>query len=380
MPPEVSILPSRLTYRLLVLGVVTVVDLVLFWKLQPRGLASVRPILVFQVILAGLLFGWRGGLLAGIVTVPLATWIVWMAGNWNAVTGVGLATGALSLAMVGSAVGGVTDLSRRLRQEIVHRKRMQDELLASQRRHLEASMEAQFLRASRMASLGTLTEGVAHELRNPLAYLTSNLETVRTALSGPRPPRPEEMKGVHDALKESIEGAERIETIVKAIRVFSPRPSEEAEELVDVRTVVATALEGVRGLLRTRAVLSSRFEGEPTVRGNTGRLGQVLIHLLVNAAEAIPEGRPERNVVTVTSRTYLERVLIEVSDTGAGIRPDILQQIFEPFFTTKPSHTGTGLGLFVSKGIVTGLGGSLTVRTEPGKGSTFTIDLPSARR
>jgi signal transduction histidine kinase len=303
-----------------------------------------------------------------------------MSGDPNSITPVGVVTGGLAVVVVGSAVGAVTDMSRRLRQEIVTRKQMQNELLAAQRRHLEASMEAQFLRASRMASLGTLAAGVAHEINNPLAYLTSNLRSVRAALSGPQPPPPQELKDAHDALNESIEGAQRIETIVKAIRVFSPRPSDDFEELVDVRSVAATALEAVRGLLRTRAAVSSHFEGEPTIRGNTGRLGQVFIHLLVNAAEAIPEGRPDQHRVTLAGRAERDRVVLEVSDTGRGIPPDVLPKIFEPFFTTKPAHSGTGLGLFVSKGIVTSMGGTLTARSEPGRGSTFTIDLPSASR
>ncbi|HZN95394.1 MAG TPA: HAMP domain-containing sensor histidine kinase, partial [Myxococcales bacterium] len=170
----------------------------------------------------------------------------------------------------------------------------------------------------------------------------------------------------------------RIEAIVKAIRVFSPRPAEENEETLDVRAVAAEALEMVGSRLRGRAAAECHFEGAPRVVGNSERLYQALMTLLVNAVEAIPEGRPEANRVTVTGRTRGDRVVIEISDTGSGIQPGVLPQIFEPFFSTKPSPSGTGLGLFVCKGIVSAMGGTLSVRTEPGHGSTFSIDLPSA--
>ncbi len=359
------------SHRLLILAALVVLDLALYSVLQRRVEWNARPVYVLHVIAAGLLFGWRGGLLVGLGTVALGAGLNRVIGGraWEQMVVSGLVVGGLALATIGSAVGAVTDLSRRLRDEIEQRKRMARELL-------EASLEAQFLRASRLASLGTLAAGVAHEINNPLAYLTSNLHSVRHALSGPGLPPPEELKDLHDALDESIEGAGRIEAIVKAIRVFSPRPPEELAELLDVRAVAASALEAVEDHLRDRATATCRIEGEPRVLGNGERLGQVLVNLLVNAAEAIPAGRPQANQVTVAGRVERDRVVVEISDTGAGIAPDVLPRIFEPFFSTKPHGTGTGLGLFVCKGIVTAMGGNLTARSEPEKGSTFTIDLP----
>jgi len=264
----------------------------------------------------------------------------------------------------------MTDLTDRLR-------RTQGELLEAQRRHLQASMEAQFLRATRLATLGSLARGVAHEINNPLAYLTSNLHSIRRSLSGPQPSI-EEMKDVHDALAESLDGAARIAAIVRAIRVFSSRSDEEPAARVHVREIAAIAVEAVASRLRSRATVSCEIDDEPIILGNPERLGQVLMHLLVNAAESIADGHPESNRVTLTGGARDGRVQIEVADTGSGIPPDVLPRIFDPFFSTKPPNTATGLGLFVSRGIVSAMDGNLTVQTEVGRGSTFSIDLPAA--
>jgi len=374
------LLPRRTSLRILIVIALAAFDAVLYVVLYRRFTVNARPALVFHIIAGGLLLGWRGGLISGLGTAPLAAWLGWLMGPeaFANIGPSGLIAGSVATSLIGTTIGAGADLARRLREEIEQRKQMQRELLESERRRLEAKMEAQFLRASRLASLGTLAAGVAHEINNPLAYLTSNLRSIRTALRAPEPPSPEEMRDLHDALDESIEGAERIEAIVKAIRVFSPRPAEESEEALDVRAVAAEALGMVEGRLRDRATAECRFEGEPRVVGNSERLYQALVNLLVNAAEAIPEGRPEEHRVTVTGRTQGDRVAIEISDTGAGIQPDVLPRIFEPFFSTKSPQSGTGLGLFVCKGIVSAMGGNLSVRTEPGKGSTFSIDLPSA--
>ena len=360
--------PIRLSHRFLLQAAVTLLGFATFWVLLGDA-TNARPVLVFHVIAAGLLFGWRGGLVGGIVTVPIASGMVVATGHGGAITPTLVVTGGLAIVAVGTAVGGMTDLTYRLR-------RTQGELLEAQKRHLQASMEAQFLRATRLATVGSLARGLAHEINNPLAYLTSNLHSLRRALSGPSLST-DEMRDVHDALSESIEGAERIATIVKAIRVFS-RSDGEPEARLDVREIAAIAVEAVASRLRGRATVSLELEGEPAVLGNAERLGQVLMNLLVNAAEAIPDGHPESHRVTITGRSSHGRVLVDVADTGSGIPPDILPQIFDPFFTTKPPGTSSGLGLFVSRGIVSSMDGALTVRTEVGKGSTFSIDLPAA--
>ncbi|HYV44321.1 MAG TPA: ATP-binding protein [Myxococcaceae bacterium] len=375
MPPEDASLallrPSRLSHRALVQVAASAASFAIFWVLQRNGVTlPARPVLILHVIMAGLLFGWRGGLIAGLVTVPVAVWIIVTAGNQQTITLPLAVSNTLAVVTVGVSVGGMTDLTDRLR-------RTQGELLEAQRRHLQASMEAQFLRATRLATLGSLARGVAHEINNPLAYLTSNLHSIRRTLSGPSL-SVDELKDVHDALAESLEGAARIASIVRAIRVFSSRSDDEPAARVHVREIAALAVEAVASRLRSRATVSNEIEGEPVILGNPERLGQVLMHLLVNAAESIADGHPESNRVTLTGRTRDGRVQIEVADTGSGIPPDVLPQIFDPFFSTKSLHAATGLGLFVSKGIVTSMDGTLTVHTEVGKGSTFSIDLPAA--
>jgi two-component system NtrC family sensor kinase len=112
------------------------------------------------------------------------------------------------------------------------------------------------------------------------------------------------------------------------------------------------------------------------VRASEGRLGQVLLNLLINAAHAVPDGKPGQNEVRVRLRAIAGRVVIEVQDTGCGIAPEVRDRIFDPFFTTKPVGMGTGLGLSICHGIVTGMGGDITVESEVGRGSTFRITLP----
>ena len=116
----------------------------------------------------------------------------------------------------------------------------------------------------------------------------------------------------------------------------------------------------------------------PPVEGSEGRLGQVFLNLLINAAQATPEGTPDRHEIRVAARVEGERVAIEVSDTGCGIAPELTTRIFEPFYTTKPADQGTGLGLSISRDVIVSFGGSISVRSELGQGATFRIELPIA--
>jgi len=144
--------------------------------------------------------------------------------------------------------------------------------------------------------------------------------------------------------------------------------------------VIQSCLKMMHGELRDRAQIVERVApGLPPVSGSGSRLGQVLLNLLVNAAHAIPEGRPDRNVVRVSAVADGDEVIVEIADTGAGIPPHVLGRIFDPFFTTKPVGQGTGLGLAISHEIVRSLGGKITVESAVGQGTTFTITLPIAR-
>jgi CheY-like chemotaxis protein/anti-sigma regulatory factor (Ser/Thr protein kinase) len=129
--------------------------------------------------------------------------------------------------------------------------------------------------------------------------------------------------------------------------------------------------------VRHRARLVEDYADTPTIVANESRLGQVILNLLVNAVQAIPEGNVQRNEVRVVTRNEGDRVCIAISDTGAGIPPEHCARIFDPFFTTKPVGVGTGLGLSICEGIVTSLGGEITVQSEVGKGTTFRVSLPA---
>jgi PAS domain S-box-containing protein len=234
-------------------------------------------------------------------------------------------------------------------------------------------LEAQLVLADRMASVGTLAAGVAHEINNPLAFILANLEF---ALGELRRLAPDAEVG--RALSEARDGALRVREIVRDLKAFS-RADAEAQETVDLRRVLQSALGLAQNEIRHRARLEVDVGDVPPVRGSEHRLGQVLLNLLINAAQAIPEGRASDNAVSVAIATAADgRASIEITDTGSGIAPEVLPRIFDPFFTTKPVGVGTGLGLSICHGIVSGLGGEIQVESTPGKGSTFRVLLAAA--
>ncbi|WNG61576.1 PAS domain S-box protein [Archangium gephyra] len=238
----------------------------------------------------------------------------------------------------------------------------------------QKQLQAKLVSAERIAAVGTLAAGVGHEINNPLAYLMLNLEGVGQSLArGP--------EGVDEALaslESAREGAERIRVIVRDLKVFSRQQGEE-RAMLDVNEVVVPALRMAAHAVRPRARLVEDFGQPPKVLGSEARLGQVMLNLLVNALQAIPEGNPEHHEVRVrTGRDDTGRALVEVSDTGCGMAQPVLARIFDPFFTTKPWGEGTGLGLAICQQIIQAHGGELRVSSEEGKGSRFTVLLPSA--
>ena len=258
-------------------------------------------------------------------------------------------------------------------------------------------IHAQLLRVDRMAALGTLAAGVAHEINNPLTYLLVNVEHVLRrvrALAASNNPI-EQMEGEEGAklltsyaqsLSQAVDGANRVRQIVKDLMTFS-QGNVEHRGLVDLRGVVESAIQMAWHEIRHRARLTKNLQEVPPVEANEARLGQVFLNLLVNAAQAIPEGHANENEVRVATRVVAaaegeadeRRVVIEVSDTGEGIDPSVLPRIFDPFFTTKRAGAGMGLGLSISHGIVKSLGGEMTVESAPGKGTLFRVILPAAR-
>jgi signal transduction histidine kinase/CheY-like chemotaxis protein len=237
--------------------------------------------------------------------------------------------------------------------------------------------QGQLLTASRLSSMGELAASVAHEVNNPLAFVHSNLRFVRDELQRGAPLTPEDGEELREALDDSLKGAERISTIVQDLKLLA-RPEETQHAPVDVVEVLRAAARMTEHPLRNRARLVEQFEPIPLVDANTGRLGQVFLNLLLNAAQAIPPGHPEQHTVTVRTRlTAQGRVAVEVEDTGCGIPTENLPRIFEPFFSTKGKE-GTGLGLSVCHGIIESLGGDISVESTVGKGTLLRVQLPAA--
>ncbi|HET9553286.1 MAG TPA: ATP-binding protein [Anaeromyxobacteraceae bacterium] len=243
----------------------------------------------------------------------------------------------------------------------------------TERRQLELQVHL----ADRMASVGTLAAGVAHEINNPLAFVLANLDFALVELERPGGDGAE----VGRALKEARDGAVRIREIVRDLKSFS-RTGEADERPVDVRKVLQTAVGLAQHEIRHRARLAMELDEVPAVLGSEHRLGQVFLNLLVNAAQSIRPGAADRNLVQARVATAEDgRVVAEITDSGGGIPEPLLPRIFDPFFTTKPvgGGAGAGLGLSICHGIVSAMGGEIRVRSEVGQGSTFTVLLPPAR-
>jgi PAS domain S-box-containing protein len=238
-------------------------------------------------------------------------------------------------------------------------------------------LEMQLRLADRLSSIGTLAAGVAHEINNPLAFICSNLSYLEKSLARPAV-APEELTELREVLAETQEGIRRVRTIVQDVKTFA-RSDEERHSPVSVPQAIDGALRLVRKELEYRAQLERALEPVPAVLGNEGRLGQVLVNLLVNALQAFPQSDPERNRLRIATRSRApDTVVIEVEDNGTGISPEVRQHLFDPFFTTKPAGAGSGLGLAISQSIVQSMGGKIEVESELGRGSVFRVVLPAA--
>ncbi len=251
----------------------------------------------------------------------------------------------------------------------------------------QKNFERQIELSDRLASLGTMAASVAHEIKNPLAVVVANLDVVSDLLKRNRaeleaaqvrlPPRIEKrLDEVTEALADVESAGDRISKIVSDLSAFT-RPEPRQSGQVDVRRSVEWAIRATAYEIRYRAKVRTVFAPVPLVDADEARLGQVVINLLINAAHAIAPGHVAENEVTITTGCDAQdRVVIAVSDTGAGMSPDVLAHIFEPYFTTKMTGIGTGLGLSICRGIVTSFGGELHAESQgEGRGSTFRIVL-----
>ena len=243
--------------------------------------------------------------------------------------------------------------------------------------------------AHRFASLGTMTAGVAHEVNNPLTVVVSNasivstdLEAFRAELARLGTPLTASLRSRLDDMTQTLAditaAGTRIGRTVADLRSFVRPPSRETGR-TDVVQALQWALRATAHELRLRATVKSSFEPVPLVAGDDVRLGQVFVNLLVNAAQAIQPGNAERNVVSLSTRLAEDgRVMVTISDTGEGIPEAARERVFDDFFSTKAAGVGTGLGLSICHGIIESIGGTLTLESEIGRGSTFSIVLQAA--
>jgi signal transduction histidine kinase len=217
---------------------------------------------------------------------------------------------------------------------------------------------------------------VAHEINNPLAYVSSNLASVTEQLKRVASGKvdPVEIQDALEAAQESQQGLERVKQIVRDLKGISR--DDEKKDAVQLDKVLESASRMASATLRPRAKFVSNIDAAATLLGNEGRLCQVFLNLLVNAAQAIPEDGAAKNEVRLTAKLEDGRAVVEVSDTGCGMSPEVKARLFEPFFTTKPRGIGTGLGLSICQGIVAAHGGVMSVESAVGTGSTFRVELP----
>jgi CheY-like chemotaxis protein len=185
----------------------------------------------------------------------------------------------------------------------------------------------------------------------------------------------ERLREAVQALEDAHRGAERIRAIVKDLKTLA-RADETRVGPVDVHAALEFSVTMAMPHLRHRARLERRYGPLPLARANEAKLGQVFLNLLVNAAQAMPEGDVAHHRILLETRREAQRVVVEVHDNGKGMGPEVLARIFEPFFTTKSQTEGTGLGLSICLDIIRSMEGELSVRSEPGRGSTFRVTLP----
>ncbi len=284
--------------------------------------------------------------------------------------------------------GADDHVERELLTPAVLRRAVESAVARSRARELRRRLE----HADRLAAIGTLAAGVAHEVNNPAAYVLMNLKTCRehigdlrrvlldggevgAAADADRARRAATLDEMTEMLEDNVRGVERIVAIVQALRSYA-RSDPDQVEAVDVAAVCRDAHDLVGNQLRHRARLTVDLAPVPPIAADARKLSQVVINLLVNAADAAVPAADRVHEIHLRCRARDGRVELSVSDTGAGIPAALRARIYEPFFTTKPRGTGSGLGLSIVRDIVERFGGRIAVDSSPGRGTTFTVGFP----
>lgn len=274
--------------------------------------------------------------------------------------------------------------------------------------------QAQMLQSEKMASIGQLAAGVAHEINNPTGFVSSNLKTLtdyqediseliekyhdlidKIDIEGQQGNISEQilesvnklkkfendidieflMEDISDLIGDCREGTDRIKKIVIDLKDFA-HPGEDKAQLTDINVGLESTLNVVNNEIKYKATVHKDFANVPAVNGIPQQLNQVFMNILVNAAQAIEK----KGDIYITTRAVEENVEVSIADTGSGINTEDLTKIFDPFFTTKDVGKGTGLGMNIAYNIIQKHNGTIQVESEPGKGTTFTICLPSGNK
>ena len=240
----------------------------------------------------------------------------------------------------------------------------------------QKQLEARRVQMDRMITIGTLAASVGHEINNPLSYVMTNLEFCMEAF--PLLNAQDATGGEFlEALSDALEGAVRVKKVLRDLRTLS-RTDSHVPRPTAVKDVVESAIRMAGMQIREKSSLERDFRPVDDVMMDEGRLGQVVLNLLVNAAQSIETGQPSDNCITVQVRQEKNTVVISVQDTGPGIPDEVLQRVFEPFFTTKPVGEGTGLGLSICRELVADAGGDISIDSELGGGTRVSVALPAS--
>jgi signal transduction histidine kinase len=265
--------------------------------------------------------------------------------------------------------------------------------------------QAKLLQSEKLASIGQLAAGVAHEINNPIGFVKSNLGTLQGYIDdllrildqyqelepllpgGCEPLRQlKEFQAsidfdfirsdVRGLIAQSQDGIARVAKIIQDLKAFARSDTNQNYSMADLQACIESALNIAFNEIKYKADVLREYGGTPAIECIPAQLGQVFLNLLVNAAQAIDDKNGRGTITVRTGMVGADHVLVEIQDNGCGMPEDVRQRIFDPFFTTKPVGVGTGLGLSISYGIVHRHGGTINVASTPGGGSVFRIELP----
>jgi PAS domain S-box-containing protein len=239
-------------------------------------------------------------------------------------------------------------------------------------------LQARVVASERLVALGTLAAGVGHEVNNPLTYIVLNLSLIERELAALESDASRGFGRIRTMVEQARYGTDRVGAIVRDLQSLTRAPDRMI--VVDPVPILGRCLQIAEHQTRHRARVICEFGAIPPVRSTEDRLVQVFVNLIVNAAQAIPEGAADRYWIRVVSSTAPDgRAVVEVSDNGRGIAESDVNRIYDPFFTTKVVGEGTGLGLTICRSIVIGMGGDIEVVSAPDRGTTFRVLIPAAQ-